>query len=744
MTGTGAGPGTGTTELERLAEAFDVQARYHDVEGRVRVASPEALTAVLRELGAELADGADPSGALRARLAARWRTAIEPVVVARNGRLEALRVRVATGADRDAASAEIASEDGTWSAAGALALDDAPTVAGSTVDGETFVEKTVPLTGPLAGPWPIGYHRLTLRVAGIRHEATVLSAPAMCVPYPARAWGTFLPVYAIREDDDDRGVGDLRSLRRLLDWTGGLGGGVVATLPLYAAFIGPAGPFDPSPYAPVSTLFWNELYADVASAPEFAMSREARDVAASDGFETEASALREAELIDHRSAMSLVRRLLEPMARTAAADPVRRAWLERAAEARPELDAYARFRAEVERSATSWRAWPAARRDGELRAADTDQEAFGYHRYVQALMDDQLGAMPRDPAAGRGLLLDIPVGVHPDGFDVWADREAFALGASIGAPPDSIFGGGQDWGTPPPHREHARRSGYRSLRARLRRTMDHAAVVRIDHVMGFHRLYWVPNGMPATDGVYVRYPAEELYAVLAIESHATGAAVVGEDLGTVGRDVRETMRDRGVLRTYVLELELWPARKPALPEPQAASLAALNTHDLPTFAGYVDGSDVRDRLRLGLLDASGAGQAVARRAELLRALEHALRERGLLEATCGPDGRDRDTDADGEGEGALLEGALAFLAASDARLALVNLEDLWGERRPQNRPGTGREEPNWRRRAQPSFGAFSVSADVLRILAEVDALRRRSQRAGPSAPGTADAAGAAP
>ena len=709
-----------TAALEELAATFDVQTRFHDVRGRERVASPASLIAVLRELGAELdaSDDADAVDALRAREASRWRRMVEPVIVAWTGRPGALHLRVPAGASDGVADIDVTSEDGAWSVGGTARLDAAATVGGARADGGAFVEKAIALAGPLAEPWPIGYHRLTVRLSGIETTATVLSAPAACVPYPVRAWGAFLPAYAVRRDGD-RGVGDVGGLRELLGWIERSGGGVFATLPLFASFNGPTGPFEPSPYSPVSTLFWNELYADIEAAPEFALSREARGVVGSSGFQTRADELRAAELIDHRAAMALARSALEPMARTASADPERRAWLERAAAARPELDAYARFRAMVERTGASWRTWPATQRDGALPDVDVEADAVLYHRYVQALMDDQLAAIPRDPGAGQGLLLDIPVGVHPDGFDVWRDREAFALGASTGAPPDSMFSGGQDWGTPPPHREHARQTGYRSLRERLRRTMQHAAVVRIDHVMGLHRLYWVPHGMPATEGVYVRYPADELYAVLAIESHATGAAVVGEDLGTVPSEVRATMGERGVLRTYVLQLELWPEKDPPLPEPPARSVAALNTHDLPTFAAYVEGLDVGDRLRLGLIDRDRAAAVAAQRARLLRALEESLRAHDLL------------APGSSEATPTLLRAALAFLAESDADITLINLEDLCGERLPQNRPGTGQEEPNWRRRTSVAIDAFMASPYVAQILADVDA-RRRARVASPS------------
>jgi 4-alpha-glucanotransferase len=314
--------------------------------------------------------------------------------------------------------------------------------------------------------------------------------------------------------------------------------------------------------------------------------------------------------------------------------------------------------------------------------------------------------------------MDLPVGVHPYGYDVWNDRSAFVPAASVGAPPDTFFRRGQDWGTPPPNRDHARTTGYAALRARLGASMALAAAVRIDHVMGLHRLYWVPRGFPATDGVYVTYPAEELYAVLAIESRATGAAVIGEDLGTVPGEVRRAMRRHGLLRTHVVELELAAERDPPLPHPTAHSVVTLNTHDLPTFAGYVRGSDIEDLGRLGVVDRDVAELMKLERAAALAELARLLADGGLVPADGHPDAVE------------LARATLAFLGSSRAALVIANLEDLWGELARQNLPGTGPEEPNWRRRAARSFEAFAGDPAVVGALEELDQRRRGAGRVG--------------
>jgi 4-alpha-glucanotransferase len=240
--------------------------------------------------------------------------------------------------------------------------------------------------------------------------------------------------------------------------------------------------------------------------------------------------------------------------------------------------------------------------------------------------------------------------------------------------------------------------------------MRHSSVIRIDHVMWMHRLFWVPSGLEAADGVYVRYPADELYAILCLESQRAGSVVVGEDLGTVPRSVRQAMTRHGVLRTSVLQYELRPNRRaPLRPIPERA-MASLNTHDMPPFAAMWEGRDIEDRLSLGLLDEKGARREQRDRDRARHALIRFLRGEGHLK-TPDPSGPD------------VLRGALRHIAASKSRMAVTALEDLWWETLPQNTPGTDEERPNWRRRARVPFESFRESPEVVGTLQEMDRLR---------------------
>jgi 4-alpha-glucanotransferase len=417
--------------------------------------------------------------------------------------------------------------------------------------------------------------------------------------------------------------------------------------------------------------------------------------------------------------LSLKRRAIERFASALEGDLAKA--LARFRRGRPELEAYARFRAAGERFGPDWRAWPQRARAGSIAPADVDPGAVAYHRVAQWIAEEQVRDLgERSSRSGPGLYLDMPLGVHPDGFDVWQHRNAFAHGVSVGAPPDDFFPGGQDWGIPPLHPEHVREDGYAYPIAYLRHAFRHAGVVRLDHAIGLHRQYWLPQGTPPDRGVFVRYPSEEWYAAISLEAHRSGTVVVGEDLGTVPAEIRSAMRRHRLLRSYVLELETIPERRPPVPKPSAWSLATLNTHDLPTFAAFWRGDDIDGRLEDGFLDASLVRTERRRRAAMKADVVRILVGAGLLAST------------EAEDERRVLSASLAWLGGSDARLVVANLEDLWGERRQQNVPGTV-DRPNFRRRASRSLDELRGSPDLLEILRRVDAARRTALMEGDAA-----------
>ncbi len=702
----------GRAALRELAGMYGVQTAYVDVDRRRRQASPEALVAVLRALGAGVETPRGVLGALRERRLTVWRRTIEPVAVAWDGRAPPLTLRLVSAQMSGEAACRIETEGGD-SLAWTVRLDDLPVVASTEVEGEAFAALALALPDGL----PPGCHRLTIEIGGGRKEALVLSAPARAYAPPGgKRWGVFLPLYAVRSGRN-WGSGDLGDLAEMAAWTAGLGGAVAATLPLLPAFLGGANePLDPSPYSPVSRLFWNEFYIDVTAVPEMAGCEAARDIIASGGFQYGLKALRAAPMVDYRRGMALKRRALECLARSFFADgtPGRAAAFRAFVAETPAVEDYARFRAAVEGLGADWRSWPEPMRSGTLGDTDVDVTAKRYHLYVQWVSYEQMRSVSeRSRGSGVSLYFDLPLGVHPQGYDAWRERDTFAGGVSAGAPPDTFFARGQDWGFAPPHPERTREAGHRYFIDTLRHHLAVAGVLRIDHVMGLHRLFWIPKGMDAADGVYVRYPAEEMYAVLSIESHRYRAVIVGEDLGTVPRHVRAAMAGHNIQRTYVLQYEISPdGAMPVAPVPRAA-VASLNTHDMPPFAAFWRGLDIADQVDLGLLGDDRAAELLARLARIKAALIRFLRRGGLLDDT---------SDQVGE----VMRACLRLLAGNASRLVLVNLEDMWLETKPQNVPGIRDERPNWRRKALRGLEAMRGTPEVSGPLREIDHLRRQT------------------
>ena len=501
-------------------------------------------------------------------------------------------------------------------------------------------------------PLPFGYHTLN-------GETLLIHAPRKAYAPPERTWGLFLPLYAVPPNG-----GDLGDLQAYMNWVRELGGNVVATLPLLAAFDD-----EPSPYSPVSRLFWNERYLDIEALPEF------QTAAAEPPLSLEA-----AKAADVNDALAVKGQRAAADAAAVQSLRSRRAVLEKCAErfvpdeGFEEFAAYAREYAEF-RAAEKWR--------GSLDSA-RDEAAVRFHLYVQYRMSQQMQQLSE-----KGLYLDFPLGVNAGGYDVARYGHVFAKGVSVGAPPDAFFTKGQNWGFPPFHPEALRADRYRYFRAAIAHHARHAGILRLDHVMGLHRLYWIPDGMDAKDGVYVRYHDDELYAIVVLESVRNRCAIVGEDLGTVPDYVPKAMRRHGLRSMYVVQYEAKPKRRP-LATPPTTSVASVNTHDMPTFAAFWSGKDIDDRVDQDLLDDKGARKERDTRAKIRKKIQKQL------------------------GEGDALRNILMYLAKSDAEVVLINLEDLWGEIEPQNVPGV--PERSWKQVFKMSLQEAREDAHIVRIL----------------------------
>jgi 4-alpha-glucanotransferase len=504
---------------------------------------------------------------------------------------------------------------------------------------------------------PLGYHEL--RPRGGRAAARFIAAPARChLPAGLRAWGWAIQLYAVRSPES-WGIGDLADLRRLAEWSAGaLGAGAAVLNPLHAVL--PIVPQEPSPYFPSSRRYRNPLYLRVEEVP--GASEAGLDVAR---FAAEGRGLNAERRIDRDAVFRLKTTALEALWRRRGLN-VPELVQYRAREGRG-LDEFATFCALAEHHGAGWRRWPAEHRHpaspGVARFAAERAGRVAFHAWVQCLLDEQLGR------AGRALRLvtDLAIGFDGEGADAWAWQDVLADGVTVGAPPDDFALDGQDWGLPPfvPHRLRA--AGYAPFIETVRACLRHAGGMRVDHVMGLFRLFWVPGGATARQGAYVRYPSDDLLAILALESERAGAVVIGEDLGTVAPGVRERLAIERVLSTRVVWFEPGPpASYPPL------SLAAVTTHDLPTVRGLWTGSDLREQEAVGL--AANVGGTTALR-------EHLRPLTGLPDTASWE------------------EVSLAIhrrLAEAPSVLITATLEDALGVAERPNLPGTtGEQRPNW-------------------------------------------------
>lgn len=664
-----------TPDLRRLARAHSVQTAYYGLGGVRHEPSSDALLAIFQSLGVPIRNPSEAGIALARRQAEDWQRFLEPVAVGSEaGGMVDVRLPTDAASHLECTLRLESGEEHSWAAAWAecIALEH------GAIRRKLYQRRGLAVRGPL----PLGYHQLTVITGSFKADTLLIVPPrrAFAPGRPGRTWGVFGPAYALHSQHS-WGAGDLSDLDELTTWVSGLEGTVVGTTPLLATF--DSDPFEPSPYSPVSRLFWNEMYLDIDR-----VLAQARSYAAGAPEPHELNgtleSLKRAELIDYSGLIRLRRAVLEPLAEQFfRGPPAARREYEAYVANHPLVREYARFRALREQFGDRWPHVADRLRPGE-RLDSSQRQVLNYHQYVQWLTHQRLSeTTTAAKTRGVGLYFDLPVGVRRDGFDPWLERDLFAAHASVGAPPDPGFPSGQNWLLPPVRPEASRLQGHRYFIQSIRHQLQFASILRIDHVMGLHRLFWIPPGGDSRDGAYVRYPAEEYYAILKLEAHRHQARIVGEDLGIVPREVRSAMGRHGLQRLYVLQFELLSSSDRPTGDPPVDSVASLNTHDMAPFA---------------------AALAHPQENPFWPQLIRLLRERGLIEA----DHFDVET---------VLAACYRLLGNSPARVVLANLEDLWLETAPQNVPGPDFGNPNWRRKLR-------YSLEEIRALPKVESLLR--------------------
>ena len=651
--------------LSRLAAAHGVAMSYEGSDREVVTVDPDIVVAVLARLDVD----ADSTESIQRELQLVDAGSPLPATIA-----------LTEGAGRE------------LGVAGQLLLED-----GTTLD----------IHGELPADLPLGWHRL---VAGDR-EITVIVAPAR-MPEVPRTWGWMLQLYALRSAES-WGMGDYGDLAEMARRSGTeQGAGVLLVNPVQAFM--PSRPLERSPYSPASRRFANPLYIRVTETAAFAaaddQTRAEIRALAPDGQTVEAAPTSSASggLIDYDEVWAAKLAALELL------------WVHAGEITRddPDLDGYATWAALAELHGADWREWPEELRDphGEAVAEARTSLAsrIDFHAWLQELCREQLDAAraaAHDAGMPVGIVHDLPVGVHPGGADAWALQDVFASDVRVGCPADAFNPLGQDWGLPPWRPDRLADSGYAPFRDVIRSVLRHGDGIRIDHIAGLWRLWWIPPGEPAHRGTYVHYDPEVMLAVLTLEAHRAGAIVVGEDLGTVEEIVTETMHQRGVLSSAVLWFERdWDAPgQPHIPpqEWEPETMASISTHDLPTVAGWLQDERVRVQADLGLLDGS-TDEAYAQAKADREALFDLLRAQGI--------------PADDA-----VVALHAVIAGAASRLVLSSPADAVGQVQQPNLPGTVDEYPNWRIPLPVDLDAFFADERVHAAVAPMRAARPATQ-----------------
>ncbi|MBI5280127.1 MAG: 4-alpha-glucanotransferase [Candidatus Solibacter usitatus] len=702
--------------LPGLCREFGIDAEYWDIWGRHHLTEEPTLLAILSSLGL---DTESPERLAASAAERRRRQESSPLdavaVLSIAGDPPAVPLRASPGTQLAAAIYWESGEAERWD----LAVGP----------GQTTLS--------LPEPLHLGYHDLevVLRPPGGGPETR---ACQRLIVAPEKAWlpdslregglaaGLAVSLYGLRSDRN-WGAGDFTDLAELARWVStSLGAGFVALNPLHA--LHNRQPYNTSPYLPLSSYYRNFLYLDVEAIDDFDLCPTAVRLVAGPRFQAEIAALRASEFVEYERVARLKRAVLRLLFRRflreewcADTAPARafRKWI---AEEGDLLDRFAIYSALDERlhaenrSLWIWPDWPPEYRDPESDAVKEFASRYWrrvlFHKYVQWQIHRQL-----ELVQSHALALGMPIGLYHDlalaadkcGSDLWAYRPFFVEGCRVGSPPDDFAPDGQDWAFPPPNSGIHRENGYRLFAESIRKNARHGGALRIDHVMRFFRLFWIPDGLTAAHGTYVNEPWRDLLRILALESVRGRFLVVGEDLGTVPPPLREAMERFGMLRYKLFYFEKGSGGLP-LPcsEYPRNVLVSSTTHDLPTLAGFWAGRDIEARRAAGILN--GAALYERQKAERLdekRRMVEALIRDGLLPA-------DFPMEAAGWTEltGELHNAVIGYLVNTPAMLMLLNQEDLTKEPDQQNMPGTTWQYPNWRRKTRFSVDELQHSAET--------------------------------
>ncbi|MBI2241032.1 MAG: 4-alpha-glucanotransferase [Magnetospirillum gryphiswaldense] len=707
-----------TDMLDQLARLAGIEDGWWDFYGQWRVVPESTKRAFLSAMGFAIGTDAELAASLDELDRRPWSRWLGPVAVAQQGHGMWVPLTIPAAADKDVLDWEIATEAGAV-VRGHVQTDTQAWIEERWLDGTLIKRWRLVLPADL----PMGYHRLKLRGPLGGDDCVLVVAPEKAfVPDAVMrgrgAWGVATQIYALR-DDRDWGVGTYGALGRLAAGAAQMGADTVGINPLHALF--PSQPQKFSPYAPSSRRFLNVGYIDVESIPEFSECRAAKRLYASPGFQANLARLRAYPMVEYADVNHLQGPILEELYKwfrdehLAAGDDRAQAFRAFQAAGGAKAQLFCTFEALAEKFARAgtpyWRQWPDEFQHpdspavAEYAATHTDKVEFYW--WLQFVADQQLAAAHQaglDAGAGIGLYRDLGVGIAGDGADAWMEQDRLALLAPFN--PITL-----------------REAAYEPFIAVMRSNMAHAGALRLDHAMALQRLYWVPPGVDADQGAYVRYPVDDLFRLVALESARNSCLIIGEDLGTVPEGFRERMDSMALFAYRVMVFEKsGPDRFKRPEEFQEQALSIFATHDLPSLRGWWLEVDIDSRERLDLYPRPGmAAEERAVRAADRAALVAALVERENLAADFPIAGELTDEQAL-----VLSDCVHRYLGRARSRLTMVQMEDVFGLNLQMNLPGTVDQHPNWRRRFAAEVPTLLSDFRLVRIASALAALR--SQR----------------
>ncbi len=703
--------------INELSGLCGIIPEYYDAWDKLRTVPFETKAAALRAMGYDTAEPGRVSEAIEGIKKKRYCTLIEPVeVVSVNAQSGKLRLCIpAEEVDESTVLRWYVTDEKDNTEVKRAELSGIPRQVIKEIAGKRVIKVSVADRVDR----PTGYYDVEIEVVS---AAQILSGRMRLIITPDRAylppaledgnrtWGLGINLYALRSDGN-QGVGDLSDLGEMLQWVGSnLGGDFVAINPLHS--ITNRMPYGVSPYSPLSRLYSNMIYIDIYRVEDVRNSRRATTIIESPEFVEELERLRRTDLIDYEG----VARLKDPVLNAGFQYLYEEHFLpltERGKRFRffissggKTLDDYATFLSLHEyftqKGLYHWKDWPQEYHSPETHEVrmfrERHEKRITFHKYIQWLINEQLGdASKKAEESGMsvGLYKDLAVGSLADGSDVWSNQEIFALDVNVGAPPDNFSLRGQNWGFPPLIPDRLRQQGYEFFIQVIRENLKHAGAIRIDHTLGLFRLYWIPPGIKSQDGLYIRYPSEDLLRIIALESTRNRVVVIAEDLGTVGKEVRETLQRFGMLSYRLFSYEKDRSTREYLP-PQAypeMAVTSITTHDLPTISGFWTGRDIEVRKALNLYPDDEALLDLSNRQADRQRLLRALRRARLL-----PPGMPTDPERIPVMTEELCLAIYRYLAMTSSKLLTVNLDDILGIVDQQNLPSTVNEYPNWRRK----------------------------------------------